>query len=283
MIALIDGDVLVYRCAFAAEKTKYLVSHSTIDHAEQWYYLYDAYKDIPKGTPKDAVWSRKEVEPEEQAIAATRATLQSILNKLGTDKYELYLSGEKSFREELAVSRKYKGNRDAQVRPVHYSAVRSSLLSDFSGRVCEGGLEADDMLGTRATSLGDSSVIVSIDKDLLQIPGKHFNWVSGDDVVTIGTRDAFLNLGCQILSGDPTDNVQGLPGIGPVKARKLLESSSGTSDMLARIRGAYHNHPVFGGDRGAAEYSLCETTSLVYILREGRKTEALEWLEKHAA
>jgi 5'-3' exonuclease len=266
-IALIDGDILCYRCAFAAEKTKYLVYDGLSG------YMYDAYKDIPKNTPKEYIWSRKEVEPEELAVVATQATLDSILQKLGTDQYEIYLSGPISFRERVATTAKYKGNREGAQRPVHFGAVRSALLS-MGATVCSDELEADDLLGIRATSLGDGCVIVSIDKDLLQIPGRHFNWVSGEDRF-VDRRDGTLSLGCQLLSGDPTDNVPGLAGIGETKARKLLEGSSSTSEVLARVREAYKAQC---GDNW--ESYLMEQGQLVYILRD-YKDSFFNWYKKH--
>jgi hypothetical protein len=278
MIALIDGDILAYRCAFAAEKTKYLVTRF---EGEMWG-PFDSYKDMKAylaGQLFDyTIWSRKEVEPEEFAVQATQATLKSILNKLGTDTYELYLSGSHSFREGIATTRKYKGNRDGVAKPVHYSAVRECLLSE-AGIVCEDGLEADDMLGIRATTLGSECVIVSIDKDLLQIPGRHFNWVS-DQYTQVDLRRGSMALGCQILSGDPTDNVPGLEGIGNTKAAKLLEEATDIQSMCSRIWNAYLDRH-HGDERSARQY-LLEQGSLVYILRA--KDDSFEkWYNKYAA
>lgn len=273
-IALIDGDILCYRCAFAAEKTKYL---ATLPDASKMWGPFDSHKDMKEflvGKLTDYhIWSRKEVEPEELAVQATQATLESILTKLGTDKYEIYLSGPFSFRERIATTAKYKGNREGIQRPVHYGAVRSALLS-MGASVCDNELEADDLLGIRATSLGDGCVIVSIDKDLLQIPGRHYNWVQGEDRV-VSRRDATLSLGCQLLSGDSTDNVPGLAGVGEVKARKLLEGSNSTSEVLARVREAYKSQC---GDNW--ERYLIEQGQLVYILRD-RADSFIDWYEKN--
>lgn len=279
MIALIDGDILCYRCAFAAEKTKYL---ATRFEGEMWG-PFDSHKDMKDylvGQLTDyTIWSRKEVEPEELAIQATQATLQSILTKLGTDKYELYLSGPVSFRDSVAVTKKYKGNRDGVSKPVHYAAVRNFLVSALSGVVCEGGLEADDTLGIRATRLGDECVVVSIDKDLLQIPGQHFNWVS-DEHTRVSPRGGALALGCQILSGDATDNIPGLAGIGQRKAAAILEGSTDLRDMCSRIWKQYLDH--CGNDEARAKNYLLEQGTLVYILRDIEDSFE-KWYGKHAA
>lgn len=274
MIALIDGDILCYRCAFAAEKTKYVVLYPEADESIG-HEFYNTFKDIPKDIPKEWIWSRKEVEPEELAIQATQATLQSILNKLGTDSYEIYLSDTFSFREKLATTARYKGNRDGQQRPVHYGVVRQALLRE-GACICPDQLEADDMLGIRGTGLGSECVIVSIDKDLLQIPGRHFNWVT-DSYTEIDGREGCLRLGCQILSGDATDNVPGLPGIGEVKARKYLEGSTSTRDMVSRIQELYKAQR---GEQG--EQYLLEQGAMVYILRS-RDDSFKKWYDKYAS
>jgi hypothetical protein len=271
--ALIDGDILVYRCGFAAEKTHYLVSSP-----DGLSTIYSAHKEIPKGTSKEYIWSRKEIEPVENALNALEASISYIMRQTGAEQYEIYLSGPNNFRNAIAVTKPYKGNREGQAKPVHYAALRRTLLETYNAQIPDDGLEADDLLGIRLGELGDSGVVVSIDKDLLQIPGRHYNWVTGDDVV-IQPKDGHLYLGCQIISGDPTDNVPGLPGLGEAKARKLLGAAANPKDMLARIRAEYLRHA--GGDESSAELYFREQGSLVYILKSrGDSFDA--YLEKYS-
>jgi hypothetical protein len=66
-----------------------------------------------------------------------------------------------------------------------------------------------------------STVICSIDKDLLQIPGRHYNFVKKlHSVVTPENGLKFLYM--QSLIGDRSDNIIGVAGIGPVKAERAL-------------------------------------------------------------
>jgi hypothetical protein len=273
-VALIDGDILVYRCGFAAEKTHYLVYGP-----ESEIRTYEAHKDIPKDIPKEHIWSRKEVEPVENALQAVNTTLDAILRNTNADAYEIFLSGKRSFREQLAFTKLYKGNRDGQSKPVHYTAIREFLLKSRGAVIPDGDLEADDAIGIRLGELGNSGLAVSIDKDLLQIPGRHYNWVSGE-YTTVSARDGHLQLGSQVLSGDPTDNVPGLEGIGPVKARKLLEDCSGPREMLDRIRNVYLDH--CGRDLGTADRRFQESLGLVYILRS-KGDSSTDYLRKYSA
>jgi 5'-3' exonuclease len=87
------------------------------------------------------------------------------------------------------------------------------------------GIEADDMLAIRATELGDDSVMVTLDKDLDQVVGWHYNFVKKNKYF-ITKDEGLLNFYKQFLVGDRTDNIIGVKGIGDKKAHKLLEGQS---------------------------------------------------------
>jgi hypothetical protein len=174
---------------------------------------------------------------------------------------EIYLTPSVgNFREQIATTLKYKGNREAQQRPKHYKALAEYLVSDFGAQYSRG-QEADDDLGIRATVL-EGSVIVSLDKDLDQVPGKHYNWVKEEEY-DISKKEGLLNFYSQVLSGDPTDNIQGLTGIGPVKARKLLGTAASGKDCWEIVRAAYQGE---FGESGT--YRAIENARLCWVRRE---------------
>ena len=89
------------------------------------------------------------------------------------------------------------------------------------------GLEADDLLGILATTLPKYSdaIVVSLDKDLRTIPGRHLNpskETSPAVVRVITELEADTAWLMQTLMGDSTDGYTGVPGIGPKKAEKIL-------------------------------------------------------------
>jgi 5'-3' exonuclease len=94
--------------------------------------------------------------------------------------------------------------------------------------------EADDLLGINQTACAENcvdSIIVTIDKDLLQIPGSHYNFVKCEfKEVTEEEGQYFFYK--QLMMGDSTDNIGGCPGIGPKKAEKALEPFIGNEQML---------------------------------------------------
>ena len=156
---------------------------------------------------------------EEQWIAQARADqmIQDILADTGATTYNVYLTGSNNFRREIAPS--YKANRPDD-RPEHWLAVREFLVTQHKAQMCDG-YEADDELGIQQDKETLTTVICSIDKDLLQIPGRHYNFVK--KIHNVVERDQGLkHLYMQSLIGDKSDNIIGVEGIGPVKAERAL-------------------------------------------------------------
>jgi DNA polymerase I len=157
----------------------------------------------------------------DEAICLARVTHlihEIVFDDLKCDDYKAYITGKTNFRNELAVTEPYKGNRKDAKRPIHYQAIRNHLQR-LGAEMVEG-QEADDSVAIEATKTG--GWIVSIDKDLDQVAGWHYNFVKHEEYYVteeIGLRNLFT----QVLTGDRTDNIIGLKGIGPVKAAKLLQ------------------------------------------------------------
>ena len=96
------------------------------------------------------------------------------------------------------------------------------------------GYEADDIIAMYATDLGPTDcVVMSIDKDLKQIPGDHYDFVS-DSYETICEHEARQNFWSQALIGDSTDDIPGLNGVGPVTAQKILSELERESERASR-------------------------------------------------
>ena len=156
---------------------------------------------------------------EEQWVAQARADkmIQEILEDTGATSYQVYLTGSNNFRREIAPS--YKANRPDE-RPTHWEAVRQFLVTQHKAIICDG-YEADDEMGIQQDKETLTTVICSIDKDLLQIPGRHYNFVK--KIHSVQTPEQGLkHLYLQSLIGDRSDNIIGVAGIGPVKAEQAL-------------------------------------------------------------
>ena len=203
--ALIDTDIILYEAGFSAEKG--------IDWSG------------------DGDWSL--TADLEEAKAGVHSRIQDIKEAVNAERVVLTLTDPAhNFRKDV-----YPTYKDKRVRPGKKSSKPMLLkpLREFvesTGQsVCRPGLEADDVLGILATTLTplvplgpSSTVICSIDKDLLTIPGKHYNWRKPElGVFEVSEWEADLAFYKQILTGDATDNYPGCPGCGPVGAVVALD------------------------------------------------------------
>lgn len=160
--------------------------------------------------------------------------IQDILYLTDTSTRKIFLTGSDNFRK--TIYPEYKANRKDKIPPKWLQQCREYLVTEWNAKVTDG-CEADDMLGINQTS---DSIICSIDKDLLQIPGKHYNWVKNEwteQTELEGIRFFYH----QLLKGDRADNIAGLDGIGEVKARRYLEGCESEQEMFDTVRELYND------------------------------------------
>ena len=177
-------------------------------------------------------------ETEKVAIRTMADMLEELIFiELSSNIHVGYLTGKENYRHDIAKTKPYKGNRKDAPRPVHLHSLREYLITAWDFRVANG-QEADDAIGIHATLTRDNSIIVSIDKDLDMIPGHHYNPVKKDHYY-VNDKVAIKNFYRQILTGDKVDNVQGLRGIGPKKADKILGDFDTDLAMYEAVLKAY--------------------------------------------
>jgi hypothetical protein len=125
-------------------------------------------------------------------------------------------------------------------------------------------MEADDLLRIwfhEYKSAGRDTVICSIDKDLKCMPTRHYN-IRKAEHFEMSEVDSNLFFYAQMLQGDPTDNIQGIPKIGPVKAEGLLKGLKEESEMQEVVMRSYY---YAFGPRWQEEIML--NGSLLYLLK----------------
>jgi DNA polymerase I len=161
----------------------------------------------------------------------------------------------------------YKAGRPATPSPLAAQFGRLRELLDAFGVPtfrCPG-FEADDVLATLAKRARDANapvVVVSGDRDLLQLAygsvRVHFVGARGKDAVVYDQAAVLTRFGVPpqrlpsyvALVGDPSDNLPGVPGIGPSTAQKLLAGKGSCQELLdeldavksARVREALLTH-----------------------------------------
>lgn len=130
------------------------------------------------------------------------------------------LSGGNNFRRKIFPA--YKASRKGKPKPVFLRACIDAMYQ-LGAYAYHDDLEADDVMGILATNRTlPNPVIVTIDKDLLQVPGWHCNPDKHCFPVRITPEEAAYALDVQTLAGDSTDGIPGVRGVGVKTAMKKL-------------------------------------------------------------
>lgn len=132
-------------------------------------------------------------------------------------------SDKNNFRKKILPT--YKENREGTRKPITLKFCREYITKKYNG-FQRPDLEADDCLGILATSnvVKGTKIICSLDKDLNQIAGLHYN-PKTKEFYSITPKEGELNFFKQVLMGDQTDNYKGCPTYGEVKASRELGKS----------------------------------------------------------
>lgn len=168
-------------------------------------------------------------------------------------------------------------------RPVHYDALTEYLLEHW-GAIEVVGSEVDDKLATSLAKSKDS-VCCSIDKDLLQVPGNHFNFVTNEFTYVRPEPDyagyltaingkffgtGFIWFCAQMLLGDSADHIQGLYGYGPAKVYKVLNLGTYAGPLSNEhrlIKIVQKEYIKFYADKEVAKQRFFENAQLLWLKR----------------
>ena len=182
------------------------------------------------------------------------------------DDQTLFFTGQRNYRKEIFPS--YKANRKGP-KPEFLPAVTKHAVDHWNTVVCQG-YEADDGICMSAYERGlDSVVIVSADKDFLQIPCEIFSTYSMKTVHPT-EEEADYNFWKQALTGDSVDNIKGIPGIGPKKAEAILVND-GVSWAGSVIK-AYKNYQE---ENEGTDVNLGDTLLQIRLLRSLKDYEEI--------
>lgn len=164
-----------------------------------------------------------------------------------------------NFRNHIAVTKPYKGNRKDKERPALLAEAKQFLFDQYGAEFINI-YESEDVIAMEATRLGkDKVIIAAIDKDLLQIPGTFFNYRTGKRF-EVTEDEAAYNFYYQVLVGDAVDNITGIPNVGPVKAKAILASAESVDRYPEVVAKEYKS-------RGLNYQYLVEQCRLLYMLR----------------
>jgi len=205
MYGLIDGDIIAFRSAIAAQETwddeTIIDSRKACRNADkliaEWMHGSRAKSPILTLSPKNGGNFRKVINPD------------------------------------------YKANRKGVDKPVAYNTVIKHLEDNYKVSRIDG-LEADDVMGIYGTNPRlKGSVVITIDKDLLTVPCKLFNPMKMKRPQMIRPFSADHAWMIQTLMGDKTDGYSGAKGIGPKKAEAALGDCGNVAQMWKAVTALY--------------------------------------------
>ena len=200
-------------------------------------FLFRAYHAVPplsnpKGEPTNAIYGVSNM-------------LRKLINDYPTDYFTVVFDAPgKTFRNDLYDQ--YKANRPpmpddlrVQIAPLHELIKAMGLPL-----IMESGVEADDVLGAlaqHAAAQGFKVIISTGDKDMAQLVTDQIileNTMSNTRMNRQGVIDKFGVTPEQIidylaLMGDTSDNIPGVPKVGPKTAAKWLEQYQTLDNLMA--------------------------------------------------
>ena len=200
-------------------------------------YLYRAFHALPPLTASNG-----------QPTGAVRGVV-SMLRKMQADFKDsdivvVFDAKGKTFRDEMFAE--YKSHRPpmpdelrAQIEPLHQCIQAMGLPM-----IVHPGVEADDVIGTlavQAEAKGESVIISTGDKDMAQLVSERvtlMNTMSN----TVYDRDGVVEkfgvpperiIDYLAIIGDTSDNIPGVPGVGPKSAVPMLQEIGGLDAIYA--------------------------------------------------
>jgi hypothetical protein len=231
----------------------------------------------------------------DEAFANFYDKLDYILEQIGgkRENTELYFTGTPySFRYALLAeafpqdeSMWYKAKRKGKRKPAGIRELKQMIVerSDMvrTAQIFDK-FEADDYVTLRKEEEPEA-ILTGVDKDvLLNTPGRHFNYYSSMkhqiDMkwVDVTPEQALYHIHLQTIIGDKSDNVPGLPGVGPAKASKFIEHGMTEREMWEAVIAAYNTYCDYGDPE---EMALLNTRliRMNQLVRNGDNIDIVLW------
>ncbi len=295
---LIDCDIIVYKaCSVkneydAIQDGKIVETFTSAKEYKAWFTTLPLK--IQEVTTRETIPQEKTLDTA-QLICDT--LIHNISVSLNAASVHCYLTADNksNFRFDLATLKEYKGNRKDLAKPKWYEEIRKYLVYKY-GAIIIHGREADDALAEvqqastdnlnqLESTLTDADVtcIASIDKDLLQVQGYHYNF-DRKVLKYVSKVEGLKAFYLQLLTGDSTDNIPGLFNLTnrrcSAKFKAALLSLTTEIDMYDLVYNIYKSANTAAGRREDGDvYTLYlkEVGNLLYM----RRTATDTWCKPH--
>jgi len=205
LVAIIDGDYIIYKAAAVADEHFVTVTHNKSHNQKEFKNVTEfkgrgkaiggwlgeqnekrVSKDkapfsledftIDKGVRREKKQDADGNElTDDETLAhyfySARSMLTSVLKELGASDYVMYIGGKEEFRLNKSKLMKYKDGRPP--KPLIFKEMQKYAIEHLDAKVVNG-IEVDDQIIIDAYKK-DNHVVVGIDKDICSQPVKGFN------------------------------------------------------------------------------------------------------------
>lgn len=197
-----------------------------------------------------------------------------VVNLLLTEKPKylvcVFDAGKHTFRHDMYAE--YKGKRDKMPEDLHAQLVELKDLLRTMGIMIKEipEIEADDIVGSISRKFNEEFILVSGDKDLLQLVNKNTTvWLTQKGISNVlkvneqVLEEEFKIKPYQVIEmkaimGDSSDNIPGVVGIGKVGAEKLIAEYKDLDNVYANLE----KHPA------GIQRKLIESKDLAYLSKQ---------------
>ena len=201
MNLIIDGSNLLHRSFCVAEKVTQKI---VLEEADVLFIFLKSIKGLVQKFKPDNIW-----------VAWDKRLTHNSTN----------------FRKQL-IPNLYKATRDSErnARVINnHKCIEEALNALGIKQMYPNVLEADDVIGWLSQNIHTDTIIVSVDKDLLQLINSHTKVYNPIKKVLISTQNFKETTGIDLehyvkfkaLLGDVSDNIEGVEGYGVQRSKKL--------------------------------------------------------------
>lgn len=246
-IALIDADTLAWTSALAAQQEVPVMPREFYSELE-----WDAIVTNPTYDEESMTYKQIDLDI---AMQLAKEKLNRIYELSGCRACEMHFSGGRdNFR--YMIFPEYKANRKAMVIPDGLYDLKLKLCEEFNGTI-HTQWEADDWVVYAIKKYSEKYVLCAVDKDVLNsVAGRHFNYyesgVFGKDMHYIETAEEIAKVWpyLQCITGDTSDGITGVKGLGPKKAMNFLSYTASHEELWEGVVRAYK------GDEATAKLNM---------------------------
>ena len=177
--------------------------------------------------------------------------INMLLSVIGSEKPKylvcVFDAGKHTFRHDIYPE--YKGTRDKAPEDLIAQITDLKVLLKSMGILVveQVEIEADDIIGSFTRKFNEEFILLSGDKDLLQLINDNTTvWLTKkgiSDVLKVTEPVLMSEFGwkpyqvieMKSIMGDSSDNIPGIPGIGKVGAQKLIETYDNLDNIIAHV------------------------------------------------